>query len=72
MPHLDELLTQEHFNALVIKSTELARPYLMESVSYARDVRRIPLKYDQPTDEKEQIHLQASYDGLRLFMPVNE
>ena len=71
MPHLDELLTEEHFRSLLMKFTELAHPYLMESVSYTRDVRRIPLKYDQPTDEKEQIHLQSSYDGLRLFVPVN-
>ena len=65
LPHLDELLSDAHFQALTSDLQSLSRPFLETSIVYSRDVRRVPLKIidENVTD--------SPADGLKYFVPVD-
>ena len=73
MPLLEELLADECHTSILTLLRAVPFDQYDNSLVVRRDVRRIPLKLDIATavDEKESKHLQASYDGLAHFYPVD-
>jgi hypothetical protein len=73
MPLLEELLADEYHTSILTLLRAVPFNQYDNSLVVRRDVRRIPLKLDIATavDEKEAKHLQASYDGLAHFYPVD-
>ena len=72
MPLLEDLLHKDQQIHIVATLRQVSHLLFDDSLTVQRDVLRVPLKLREVKEDiKESKHLQASFDGLKMFFPVD-
>jgi len=70
MPELESIFSMKELSLLVTRLSEISIHQFETSITFVRDVRRVPLKSSSESKEELQ-HQSQSFDGLGRFYPYD-